>query len=377
MADVSTSSPIPYETVASTLGIWVISFFLATMYVVRLPIPSGLESSKIHRLYGMGVLQAWLYFHWYPQDGWKLKSLVLTVLILETVQVTTFFAATYDVIIKHFGDWAAVLAITWLHSTQLLAGYLSAFVVQMYFACTIYLLNGPGLQRWVFTIPIVLSAVVELAMTLGQAIEITFLSSFTQIEKTTVTYLALLRLRHEGFSHTSIQWIYSLLSACTFSCDVLIAFAIYVTLTGKRTAIQEIAGVQYFPSRSNTIIRKLIIYAINRGVLTAIAAAINLILFLAMPNTFYYFIGLLTSSKLYMNSMLAALNSRQYISQSSEDDAAHCWNSIPVQVLRSETRRSRAAASSIGYNDETSVSPLYAIRAIHVVHVIFRFVIQN
>ncbi|KAH7868289.1 uncharacterized protein C8R40DRAFT_1074976 [Lentinula edodes] len=269
MADVSTSSPIPYETVASTLGIWVISFFLATI------------------LYGMGVLQAWLYFHWYPQDGWKLKSLVLTVLILETVQVTTFFAATYNVIIKHFGDWAAVLAITWLHSTQLLAGYLSAFVVQMYFACTIYLLNGPGLQRWVFTIPIVLSAVVELAMTLGQAIEITFLSSFTQIEKTT--------------------WIYSLLSACTFSCDVLIAFAIYVTLTGKRTAIQEIAGVQYFPSRSNTIIRKLIIYAINRGVLTAIAAAVNLILFLAMPNTFYYFIGLLTSSKLprpvYMNTL--------------------------------------------------------------------------
>ncbi|GAW04525.1 hypothetical protein LENED_006323 [Lentinula edodes] len=276
MADVSTSSPIPYETVASTLGIWVISFFLATI------------------LYGMGVLQAWLYFHWYPQDGWKLKSLVLTVLILETVQVTTFFAATYNVIIKHFGDWAAVLAITWLHSTQLLAG----------------------------------------------------------IEKTT--------------------WIYSLLSACTFSCDVLIAFAIYVTLTGKRTAIQEIAGVQYFPSRSNTIIRKLIIYAINRGVLTAIAAAVNLILFLAMPNTFYYFIGLLTSSKrvyhaltisislivprpVYMNSMLAALNSRQYISQSSEDDAAHCWNSIPVQVLRSETRRSRAAASSIGYNDETSI----------------------
>ncbi|KAJ3852460.1 hypothetical protein EV368DRAFT_64901 [Lentinula lateritia] len=306
MAGVSTSSPISYETVASTLGIWVISFFLATI------------------LYGMGVLQAWLYFHWYPQDGWKLKSLVITVLILETVQVTTFFAATYDVIIKHFGDWAAVLAITWLHSTQLLAGYLSAFVVQMYFACTIYLcwwtrchyivvalmnpiVNGPGLQRWVFTIPIVLSAVVELAMALGQAIEITFLSSFTQIEKTTVL---------------------------------------------------RIAGVQYFPSRSNTIIRKLIIYAINRGVMTAIAAAINLILFLAMPNTFYYFIGLLTSSKLprtvYMNSMLAALNSRQYISQSSEDDAAHCWNSIPVQVLRSETRRSRAAASSIGENDETS-----------------------
>ncbi|KAJ3717590.1 hypothetical protein DFJ43DRAFT_1141714 [Lentinula guzmanii] len=323
MADASSSS-IPYDTVASTLGVWIVSFFLATI------------------LYGMGFLQVWLYFHWYPNDGWKLNLLVLTIFVLETVQVTTFFAATYDVLIKHFGDWTAVLAITWLHSAQLLAGYLSAFVVQMYFACTIFLLNGPGIQRWIFTVPIVLSALTELAMTLGQTIAITYIASFTQIDKTT--------------------WIYSLLSACTFACDVLIAFALYITLMGKRTAIQEIAGLQYFPSRSNTIIRKLTIYAINRGVLTAIAAAINLILFLAMPNTFYYFIGLLTSSKLYMNSMLAALNSRQYIAQASEDEAARCWNSIPVHVLHSEPHRSRGATiatnvtntNSSVYQDETS-----------------------
>ncbi|KAJ3753750.1 hypothetical protein F5878DRAFT_725961 [Lentinula raphanica] len=319
MADAASCPSMPdEEAVASTLGVWITSFFLATI------------------LYGMGFLQAWLYFHWYPNDGWKLKTLVVTVVVLETVQVTTFYAATYNVLITHFGNWTNVLAIGWLHSAQLLAGYLSAFVVQMYFVCTIWLLNEPGIQRWVFTVPIVVSAVIELAMTLGQTIAITFISSFTQIGKTT--------------------WIYSLLSACTFTCDVLIALTLYLTLMGKKKSIQEIAGVQYFPSRSNAIIRKLTIYTVNRGVLTAVAAAINLILFLAIPNTFYYFVGLLTSSKLYMNSMLAALNSRQYIARVSEDEAAQCWNSIPVPALASDNTQSRATnvTSTLDYHEETS-----------------------
>ena len=29
-----------------------------------------------HRLYGMGLLQAWLYFHWYPRDSWGIKATV-------------------------------------------------------------------------------------------------------------------------------------------------------------------------------------------------------------------------------------------------------------------------------------------------------------
>jgi hypothetical protein len=29
-----------------------------------------------HRLYGMGLLQVWLYFHWYPRDNWGVKATV-------------------------------------------------------------------------------------------------------------------------------------------------------------------------------------------------------------------------------------------------------------------------------------------------------------
>ncbi|KAK7034109.1 hypothetical protein R3P38DRAFT_3184833 [Favolaschia claudopus] len=45
--------------------------------------------------------------------------------------------------------------------------------------------------------------------------------------------------------------------------------------------------------------------AINRGALTALSSGINMVLFLAVPDTFWFFLGLAPSSKLYMNSMMA------------------------------------------------------------------------
>ncbi|TFK32667.1 hypothetical protein BDQ12DRAFT_771671 [Crucibulum laeve] len=44
----------------STYGIWLIALFLETMYDV---------------LYGAGLLQAWLYFHWYSKDHWGVKTM--------------------------------------------------------------------------------------------------------------------------------------------------------------------------------------------------------------------------------------------------------------------------------------------------------------
>lgn len=68
-----------------------------------------------------------------------------------------------------------------------------------------------------------------------------------------------------------------------------------------------------FSTSTNAVLNNLIMYAVNRGVLTSLCALLNLVLFLALPGTFYFFIGLMPSSKLYMNTMLATLNTRQHI----------------------------------------------------------------
>ncbi|KAF9257469.1 hypothetical protein L218DRAFT_949151 [Marasmius fiardii PR-910] len=88
--------------------------------------------------------------------------------------------------------------------------------------------------------------------------------------------------------------------------------------------------------QTNDMLDTLILYAINRGSLTAACALINLVLFLAIPGKFYFFLGLVcskltTSMDRYMNSMLATLNARSYVQETSDfvhqDDTVD-WNSI-------------------------------------------------
>ncbi|KAJ3928235.1 MAG: hypothetical protein NXY57DRAFT_1041793 [Lentinula lateritia] len=65
--------------------------------------------------------------------------------------------------------------------------------------------------------------------------------------------------------------------------------------------------------RTNTMINKLIILAINTGVITSLCAISSLISFLAAPNTFIYISFFFSMGRLYTNSLLTSLNCRQRI----------------------------------------------------------------
>ncbi|KAJ3885916.1 hypothetical protein GG344DRAFT_82216 [Lentinula edodes] len=269
---------------APTYGIWLASMFLATI------------------LYGMGLLQAWLYFHWYSKDHLGVKLTVLASILFETFQITTFFAATYDTLIHDFGNVPALFIITWMDSAQLIAGYMSAFTVQIYFGYCLYLLN----KKQVFVTGLIMAlALTQIGTGIAQTVRTTMIGSFLEINNTKQI--------------TSLQ---SASALASLACDVAITTALYMTLRSKRTQVKA----------TNTVLQTLMINAVNRGVLTAVAAAINLILFLALPGTFYFFLGLMTSSKLYMNSMLATLNTRQHITQAM-NNTERPWHSIQMQGL--------------------------------------------
>ncbi|KAJ6483799.1 hypothetical protein C8R47DRAFT_1217491 [Mycena vitilis] len=101
----------------STYGVWLVSLLLETL------------------LYGMGLLQIWIYFAGRPTDAASVKWTVLVVLVLETIQVIFFFRSSYSRFVEHFGEIQILLI--WADSLQLLAAYLSAFTVQIYFASRI------------------------------------------------------------------------------------------------------------------------------------------------------------------------------------------------------------------------------------------------
>ncbi|KAK6966561.1 hypothetical protein R3P38DRAFT_2816051 [Favolaschia claudopus] len=82
-------------------------------------------------------------------------------------------------------------------------------------------------------------------------------------------------------------------------------------------------------SITNSMMNFLIQDAISRGALTALSSGVNMVLFLLLPDTFWFFLGLAPSSKLYMNSMLASLNRRQYLRKNSAYNN-NTWHSISM-----------------------------------------------
>ncbi|KAJ7305589.1 hypothetical protein DFH08DRAFT_518233 [Mycena albidolilacea] len=260
----------------STMGVWLVSLFLGTI------------------LYGMGLIQTYLYFHWYTKDHWGVKAVVICLLICETLQITFFFCATYWLLIDHFGDFNALVVITWHESVQLLAGYLSVFIVQMYFAYCIYaLLHNMRANPKYKIMPIFITALALLQIGAGiaQTAVSTELGSFTLLYQT--------------------KGIATLQAASALVCDVSITGCFCYTLNSKKSTIKS----------TNSLLNMLMINAVNRGMLTAFTAALHIILFLSFPNSFWFSLALVPSGKLYMNSMLATLNTREHIRQSTQENS--------------------------------------------------------
>ncbi|KAJ7157253.1 hypothetical protein C8R46DRAFT_1113918 [Mycena filopes] len=266
----------------STYGVAFVTLFLSTI------------------LYGMGMLQAFLYFHWYPKDRWTLKTLVLIVVVFETLQSALFLAGMYLNLVTNFGNPAGLDVLSWQDSAQLLFGYLSGFIVQMYFGYCIRVLNPrdkivPGLI-WVL-------GLVSLGAAIAQTVRTTQLGHFSRLDVT--------------------KPIMTTQSASLLACDVVITTALIYSMRGKMGDIKS----------TNSMLTTLMVNAVSRGFLTAVCALLNLILFLVKPNTFYFFIGLILSSKLYMNSLLATLNTRNHVRNKGRAVTAQGWNSIALSPV--------------------------------------------
>ncbi|KAJ6579552.1 hypothetical protein DFH09DRAFT_1310211 [Mycena vulgaris] len=253
-------------TMASTYGSWLISLFLETI------------------LYGIGILQIWLFFQWSHKDGWSIKLPVVLVLFFETIQISFFFRSTYFRFVQRFGvvqnDWV------WSDSLQLLANYLSQFTVQIYFASRIFRLTRDRVKMHktsaVGIYVVVLLAFIQISAGIAQTIWAYVSSSSLHIDKT--------------------KPITTLKTVASLSCDIGITIYLCLFLTRKKNGLQK----------TKSMMNSLMINAVNRGMLTALSSAFTTALFLGYPDTFWFFLPFAPNSKLYMNSMLATLNMRQH-----------------------------------------------------------------
>ncbi|KAF9267699.1 hypothetical protein L218DRAFT_641497 [Marasmius fiardii PR-910] len=228
-------------------------------------------------LYGITTLQTYFYFRHYERDNLEVKSLVSAVWILDTVHVGFMGHSMYYYLITGYGKPQLLQTGIWSLYSSLLLNIIVAFISQTFFTRQIYFLC-PRPWKWLVTIIIALIVLAHFE-TVVQFFLIKQFSRLNEVDHVAVVPFGTL----------------AILS------DIMVAAALVILLRRSRTELQD----------TNSLINKLIVYAVNRCILTSVVAVLEVILFLSFPHSLYAFAFDFVIGKLYANSLLAHLNSRK------------------------------------------------------------------
>ncbi|EIN10380.1 hypothetical protein PUNSTDRAFT_112237 [Punctularia strigosozonata HHB-11173 SS5] len=231
-------------------------------------------------LWGVSCTQAWFYFEKYESDQWFIKLMVATAWATDTVHQILISHAAYIYLVKNFANPVKLGEIVWSMVVEVLFTGFTAFIVQSFFAYRVYKLSHGNLIITGLTVALVVA-------------EIVYVTKAIHLE----TYAQLVVLKNLSMA----------VNAIGAAGDVVIAGSLCFLLQRSRTGFQH----------SSTMINKLMIFTVNTGLLTSICAIMSLIMISVSPNSFLYITFFFTLGRLYVNSLLATLNARASIRESS------------------------------------------------------------
>ncbi|THV00915.1 hypothetical protein K435DRAFT_837045 [Dendrothele bispora CBS 962.96] len=239
-------------------------------------------------LYGISILQTYMYFLNYPRDAKWMKILFHLMLSKVTVIATlTTVQTTFHLSVLGLGWWGIYVGA--------LLNYIIIILVQTFFAKMIYHLTA-GVKRYFLMV--------------GFATFI--LSGFSNVFFNSI-YARLLRANFHAFSTRDlfqsatiedfIPWIPKLLVPLR-----MLRMISDATTTLSLCLILFDANVQFKPSIK--LVRTIIIYAINRLALTTIVGTVQTIMMIVNPHDISSLSIDYIAAHLYINSFLASLNAR-------------------------------------------------------------------
>ncbi|KAI0692564.1 hypothetical protein BC835DRAFT_47564 [Cytidiella melzeri] len=249
-------------------------------------------------LYGTMAMQTYMYFSKYKRDNIWLKTFIGVLFIGDTINTAFDIALVYNPVVHKAGDLHALLFADWLSSTDPAVTGIIAFMVQTFFAWRVKVLTG----NWFLFAAIEACSFSQLCGGIGVAVSVHFIPEFANFQK---------------FTAAVIVWL-----AFSAMADVLIAVSLVLYLRNHKTGF----------SGSDDAIDRIIRLTVQTGLITAVCAIVDLIIFLINQNTIHLAFNLMLA-KLYTNTLLSSLNARKGWGYSRDvEDAYSSHNRGQVQV---------------------------------------------
>ncbi|TFY70045.1 hypothetical protein EVG20_g2896 [Dentipellis fragilis] len=270
-------------------------------------------------LYGVTCLQTWSYFRDYPEDTWRIKTLVLAVFISDTVHQALITQSVYEYLVTHYFDPTYLGLINRTLLIEVLFNGFTAVMVQSYFILRIWRLSKGKL--WL-ALPVVAFAIAQFLVTIIYTAKGLKLTGFD--EMTDVVFQAL-----------SIS-----INGTTVATDVSIAAILCGLLHGSRTGFR----------RTDNMINKLMIFSVNTGLLTSIDAICSLAFVVAFPHKLIYVCFFFCLGRLYSNSLLGTLNFRKVFRENTTHE-----DSVSGGVALGTMNRGQTSVNALGQCGDRNV----------------------
>jgi len=268
-------------------------------------------------LYGATILQTYLYYRNYPKDPRYIKILVFALWIFDTTQLALSTTAMYWYLITNYDNTPALDRLTWSMELQTDCNGILALLVECFFARRVWIMSS---NMYLVVIIIVL-AVIHFALGIVFTVGSFHLATMS------------------GFK--DMIWVTSLGIGSAAAADMVIAGALCFYLSKSRTGFKK----------TDSLISTLIVYSLSTGLVTSIIGVVIVITYALLPNDYVWLAFFWIDGKCYVNSCLAALNSRESLREkAAPPDSFLQLSQLPngniFEVVGAQSARSARSAQS-------------------------------
>ncbi|KAI0692569.1 hypothetical protein BC835DRAFT_1277494 [Cytidiella melzeri] len=226
-------------------------------------------------LYGIMITQTYWYFDTFKRDKIWMKLFVALLLICDTLNSAFDVSFVYIPLVADYGitpNWSSTPALVLLDPAMTA---IVAFLVQMFFAWRVRVLSN----NWPLVAFIATCSICQFMGGLGTSIACGIVPEFVQFRR---------------FQVVVIVWL-----TCSAVADTAITLSLVWHLQKHKTGLIG----------TDDVVNKIIRLTVQTGMITAVCAIIDLVLFLITPSGLHLIFNL-PLSKLYTNTLMSSLNSR-------------------------------------------------------------------
>ncbi|KAJ7696046.1 hypothetical protein B0H17DRAFT_1198357 [Mycena rosella] len=291
-------------------------------------------------LWGINVMQTYIYYWNYPDDSWPLKALVAFLLIIDTVHKILITKVPWFTLVQNWGRVSAILASPQeaLHE----AWSIIVIVVQLYFLRRIATFasttrHAHSWWLWIIFIVLVGLAISQVRKSLPISVRMQSLTVMLiaycvfSINRKNIFIPLNLRIKRAGLIAAAVV-------------DFVIAVAMLFLLKDTDAADRRL----FRSKRTSRTIRRLTVIIVNTGLVTAVVAIISLILDETASGTdFWTAIAQYPQCSIYLSVFLANLNARHYIRGEGEGDNAVTVSNIEAIRFASTPAPQRDVEASL------------------------------